>query len=99
MSVAMYMFFSLQVIPLPHRSSDSSEASGGGEVMDMSVCEDDLLVSDSSPREDLLHARTDDVFDVPEYASDIYHYSRQAEVCIKVFVLTFVLLVVRICML
>ncbi|XP_045105761.1 G2/mitotic-specific cyclin-A-like [Portunus trituberculatus] len=77
---------SLEIIDLDpsiislHRSSDSSEASGGGEVMDMSVCEDDILVPDSSPKEDLLHARADDVFDVPEYASDIYHYSRQAEV-------------------
>lgn len=51
--------------------------------MDMSVCDEDLSVSDSSPREDLLQARTDDVFDVPEYASDIYQYLRQAEVCHK----------------
>lgn len=53
--------------------------------MEMSVCEEgDLSIADSSvPREDLLHSRTDDVFDVPEYASDIYQYLRQAEVCHK----------------
>lgn len=53
--------------------------------MDMSVCEDaDLSVSDTAvPREELLHSRTDDVFDVPEYASDIYQYLRQAEVCMS----------------
>lgn len=53
--------------------------------MEMSVCEEgDLSITDSTvPREDLLHSRTDDVFDVPEYASDIYQYLRQAEVCMS----------------
>ena len=49
--------------------------------MDMSVCdEEQSALSEFSPGEDLLHARTDDVFDVPEYANDIYRYLRQAEV-------------------
>lgn len=78
-----------------HRSSDiescnssgsgGSEGGGNNEVMEMSVCEEDLMVveapcSVTSSREDLLHSRSDDVFDVPEYAEDIYQYLREAEV-------------------
>ncbi|KAK3869524.1 hypothetical protein Pcinc_025164 [Petrolisthes cinctipes] len=81
-----------------HRSSDiepcnssrsgSSEGGGSNEVMEMSVCEEDLMVveapcSVTTSREDLLHSRSNDVFDVPEYAEDIYQYLREAEVCHK----------------
>lgn len=50
--------------------------------MEMSVCEDDLMVVETTPREDVLQSRNDDIFDVPEYAADIYQYLREAEVCL-----------------
>jgi len=51
------------------------------DAMDMSVCEEDMQVE--PPREDVLSSRIDDIFDVPEYAADIYQYLREAEVCHK----------------
>lgn len=48
--------------------------------MEMSVCDDDLMVVETTPREDVLQSRNDDIFDVPEYAADIYQYLREAEV-------------------
>lgn len=61
----------------------SIEQPGSSDVMEMSVCEDDLMVVETTPREDVLQSRNDDIFDVPEYAADIYQYLREAEVCHK----------------
>lgn len=61
------------------RSSDI-ETTASTDVMEMSVCEDDLMVIETTPREDVLQSRNDDIYDVPEYAADIYRYLREAEV-------------------
>jgi len=67
------------VTSLQRLSSDSDNSS----VMEMSVCggDDDLMVVETTPREDVLQSRYDDIFDVPEYAADIYEYLREAEQC------------------
>ncbi|CAL4068324.1 unnamed protein product [Meganyctiphanes norvegica] len=60
----------------------SSDSSDNSSVMEMSVCgDDDLMVVETTPREDVLQSRYDDIFDVPEYAADIYEYLREAEQC------------------
>ncbi|XP_045592535.1 G2/mitotic-specific cyclin-A [Procambarus clarkii] len=69
-------------ITMLQKSSDI-ESSGSTDVMEMSVCEDDLMVVETTPREDVLHSRNDDIYDVPEYAADIYQYLKEAEVCHK----------------
>lgn len=67
------------------RSSDveSSCSTGSPSVMEVSVSGDDDMVVETSPREDVLRSRSDDIYDVPEYAEDIYKYLREAEVCHK----------------
>ncbi|XP_066948193.1 G2/mitotic-specific cyclin-A [Macrobrachium rosenbergii] len=60
--------------------SSETEASGSPATMEVSLCEDDLMVVETSPREDVLKKRSEDIYDVPEYAEDIYKYLRQAEV-------------------
>ncbi|KAK7065568.1 hypothetical protein SK128_001041 [Halocaridina rubra] len=63
--------------------SSSVDSSGSPVGMEVSLCEDDLMVVETSPREDVLKSRSDDMYDVPEYAEDIYKYLREAEVCHK----------------
>ncbi|XP_071517592.1 G2/mitotic-specific cyclin-A [Panulirus ornatus] len=65
------------------KSSDIDGTTTSTDVMEMSVCEDDLMVMETTPREDVLQSRNDDIYDVPEYAADIYQYLREAEVCHK----------------
>jgi len=66
------------ITSLQRLSSDSDNSS----LMEMSVCgDDDLMVVETTPTEDVLQSRNDDIFDVPEYAADIYEYLREAEQC------------------
>merc|ERR1739838_59540 len=66
------------ITSLQRISSDSDNSS----LMEMSVCgDDDLMVVETTPTEDVLQSRNDDIFDVPEYAADIYEYLREAEQC------------------
>ncbi|XP_076043465.1 cyclin A [Oratosquilla oratoria] len=71
------------VVSLQRISHDSDKENGSKEELDMSVCESDAMVIESPPREEILSRRGDDIFDVPEYAADIYKYLREAEVCHK----------------
>ncbi|XP_069942120.1 G2/mitotic-specific cyclin-A, partial [Cherax quadricarinatus] len=65
------------------QKSSDIDSSGSSDVMEMSICDDDLMVVEQTPREEVLQSRNDDIYDVPEYAADIYQYLKEAEVCHK----------------